>query len=625
MKVEEDNKGVHEQNIENRNMRKIHVKEMWELFLKKYYDKTPIEIKKVISPIVIVLKFRILSRIKHLYMPVYLLAGKEKYGKSDLSILFLGDKISRFHISSVLFSNENTSEFIGKVWLWKTKKIVKQFTNKVDAVLIKTDRFFSECLNQRGFIIMPAWVEMKLDTSRSFEQLLKKFKKSAIEDIRIIKKQEYTYEVTNDSEKFEYFYHKIRVPYLSERLGKLTLPDTVNYGETKDIFQRNKLLLVKDKDKYVSGFFLASYKNMSHACYMGVFQPSTYLSKGAGAAPYYFSILWAKDNNIKLLDFGNNRSLLKDGSFQYKRKWGSTVKISKRFFGIYGLKIINYQKKAIQDFLLNNPFTIIQNRELKGIVFLRNRMTNGESKRIYSKYYTTGLENLYIFSIQKNLKEIAMKLVKKTYKKKIDAIQEKIITYSNGEFRPIEITDHPEENYDIKDHYQYLISKHDLNIEQVKHIFSNKYEKQFEKLINKFPNLKNEIIRTFLHTFSTFKREGINLEKIDGEMLNVVFDAISTKTISKEAIPDILRHLVKNNTYEINEAVDSLNLNKVKYEEIKEMVEKIVLENKECIETKGISSLDFLMGIIMKELHGKADGEIVSIILKEKIENMINS
>ena len=268
-----------------------------------------------------------------------------------------------------LFKDTPTIDKICEVYFFDIDKILKLYSKEIEAVFVKTDMFFSGYLNKKGFLIMPAWLEFKLDTSKELKELEKEFKKSAYENIRLIKKMGYKYELTNNPDEFEYFYHEIRLPYLKQRLGELTIPSTTEYDETKDIFQRSNLMLVKENEDIISGIFILKHINSVHACYMGIKNPSYYLPRGAGAALYYFLITWSKENNINMLDFGNNRSFLDNGSFRYKRKWGSKVSVSKRFLEINAFKIYNFKSKGLVDFLINNPFTFIDDKQLKGIIF----------------------------------------------------------------------------------------------------------------------------------------------------------------------------------------------------------------------------------------------------------------
>ncbi len=78
--------------------------------------------------------------------------------------------------------------------------------------------------------------------------------------------------------------------------------------------------------------------------------------------------------------------------------------------------------------------------------------------------------------------------------------------------------------------YKRFIRQYKLNNEQVKQILSSGYENDFERLVKKYPSLKNTVIRTFLNTFSELEKENIDISIISEEMLSkCVFWAFTRK------------------------------------------------------------------------------------------------
>ena len=93
--------------------------------------------------------------------------------------------------------------------------------------------------------------------------------------------------------------------------------------------------------------------------------------------------------------------------------------------------------------------------------------------------------------------------------------------------------------------------------------------------------------------------------------------------ISKDAVPKLLEYMISNDSRNINKAIETLNLYKIEKEKMIKIIEKVVIENKEIIKKRKLYSLNFLMGIIMQELRGKIDGNIVSKTVKERIKKII--
>ena len=171
--------------------------------------------------------------------------------------------------------------------------------------------------------------------------------------------------------------------------------------------------------------------------------------------------------------------------------------------------------------------------------------------------------------------------------------------------------------------YKRFIRQYELNNEQVKQILSSGYENDFERLVKKYPSLKNTVIRTFLNTFSELEKENIDISIISEEILSNVFSGLLQEKYAKEAIPVILKYLVENPKTTLDTALKNCGLSTTDTKEIEKIAQKIIREKMDFVKQKGISAVGPLMGIIMKELRGKADGKIISEILQKEIEKIL--
>ncbi len=168
-----------------------------------------------------------------------------------------------------------------------------------------------------------------------------------------------------------------------------------------------------------------------------------------------------------------------------------------------------------------------------------------------------------------------------------------------------------------------FVKQYKLNKEQTKQILSSSYENNFERLVKKFPDLKNTITRTFLNTFSELEKEEIVIDNITEALLIDVFSALSKGKYSKEAIPEILRYLGKNFDKTVEDAIEACDLSATDAKELQEIVRKIVNERVDFVRERGTSAIGPLMGIVMKELRGRADGKKINEALKKEIEKVL--
>jgi glutamyl-tRNA(Gln) amidotransferase subunit E len=201
--------------------------------------------------------------------------------------------------------------------------------------------------------------------------------------------------------------------------------------------------------------------------------------------------------------------------------------------------------------------------------------------------------------------------------------------YPETDVQPVRIT--PNRLQRIRNHlperpeekHTRFMKEYKINTEQTKQILSSGYEQDVERLIKQFPKQKNTIIRTFLNTFPELEKEGNDLGKITEELLADVFSALSKGKYAKEAIPAVLTYLAEHPNDTVKQAIEVCGLGVTDTTEIETIVRKIISERKTFVQQRGMDAVGPLMGVVMKELRGKADGKTISEVLKKEIEKSI--
>jgi len=592
-------------------------------------------------PIKFYIKFRIFLRIRDLYLPVYLLTGREKESKKTLKVLFAGDEFIYLYLIKTIFLDVPKREYLADITIWNFNKKLKNLSCKADLTLLKTDRFFTRKLQKKGFIIIPDWIDSWIDLSVSKEEIFKNTKKSAREEVLKIKKYGYTYAFSSKPKDFEEFYKNFYTPFLQSRHGTLSYPEwwTLNYREMIGMFKGNraKLLWVKDKNKFVAGVVMFNVKNIAYPIYMGIDITSDYWEKCGSSAIYYFSTLWAKENGFKMVRIGDVRSFFNDGLFQYKRKWGIFLNENYNRYGIIGLKINDYNSAVVFDFLENNPFIFSNKKQLKGFIYLRKNISAIETQNIFNEYYTKGLKTITIVANHSDLKQLFNNFDRwkfyekisiplnstpncnKTFSGILQIISEKDMPSALISYKKIN-TSFKIGNLSVTDDLKRFVEEYDLNIQQAEQVVSKGYQNDVEKLIQAFPNFKNIIVKTFLSTFSEPEKEKTKTENITYEMLESVFTGLVEKKFSKEAIPLIIDFFAKHKTNDVDLALLGCNLKSLDEINVEKIIDKIIYENLDFVKKEGMNSFSPLMGLIMKKIRGQFDGKIISKMLEDKIK-----
>ncbi len=100
-----------------------------------------------------------------------------------------------------------------------------------------------------------------------------------------------------------------------------------------------------------------------------------------------------------------------------------------------------------------------------------------------------------------------------------------------------------------------------------------------------------------------------------------VFKRYDAGEFAKEGIPQLLEELADGKN--IDEAVEASGLESVGDENIRDIVKDVLDEREDFVEERGMSAVGPLMGVVMEELRGKADGEKVSEILREELQKKV--
>ena len=140
----------------------------------------------------------------------------------------------------------------------------------------------------------------------------------------------------------------------------------------------------------------------------------------------------------------------------------------------------------------------------------------------------------------------------------------------------------------------------------------------FEEIKKELPDMDaTKIASDIVSTIRDLKREKEDVSKLTKDVLveifslvdNGVISAANTGVVFKDACNDI-------------KPVDSVkknNLEKLSDEKIREGVQEIVEENKALIQERGMGAMGPLMGKAMAKFKGKAEGNVVSKLISEKI------
>lgn len=168
-----------------------------------------------------------------------------------------------------------------------------------------------------------------------------------------------------------------------------------------------------------------------------------------------------------------------------------------------------------------------------------------------------------------------------------------------------------------------LMKKYKLNQKLARQILDSEYLELFESLAGETEVAATVIAVTFTETLKALGREGVNVEAVTDKQFREMFRLIGSGKTAKESIPEILAWFAGHEEASAKKAVRSLGLGMISSKELEDLVDDVIEKNSEFIELRGKGAFGPLMGIIMKKARGRVKAELVSEMLKKRLEDTI--
>ena len=121
-------------------------------------------------------------------------------------------------------------------------------------------------------------------------------------------------------------------------------------------------------------------------------------------------------------------------------------------------------------------------------------------------------------------------------------------------------------------------------------------------------------------TLVDLRRDGVAVAALTDEELVGSLRLVADGELAKEGIGAVLRALADDRSLTPEAAVEAAGLGGVDETAVREAVRAVIERNAQQVDEQGMGAFSALMGEAMGELRGKADGELVSDVLREEIQ-----
>ncbi|MGY5142888.1 MAG: Glu-tRNA(Gln) amidotransferase subunit GatE [Candidatus Nitrosopumilus sp. bin_32a] len=171
-----------------------------------------------------------------------------------------------------------------------------------------------------------------------------------------------------------------------------------------------------------------------------------------------------------------------------------------------------------------------------------------------------------------------------------------------------------------------LETKYKLNQQLSEQVFDSRYIGLFERIVEKIKTNPTFVASVLCSTITNLERSGLNSDLLKNEEIFKLFNLLEEGKISKESIEIIFESIMSGKSKTTEEAMKNASIESINEEELEKIIANIIDKNEGIIKNQKERAVGPLMGIVMKELRGKASGEIINSLLlkniKKKLENM---
>ncbi|MDG6257165.1 MAG: Glu-tRNA(Gln) amidotransferase subunit GatE [Methanomicrobiaceae archaeon] len=126
--------------------------------------------------------------------------------------------------------------------------------------------------------------------------------------------------------------------------------------------------------------------------------------------------------------------------------------------------------------------------------------------------------------------------------------------------------------------------------------------------------------RTLLGTLRELSREGVAVDRLEDAALLDVLTRAESGALAKEAIPGVIAEICGG--LSVDAAVSKV-APAMSEDELLALIRAILSTRAEFVQERGMGALGPLMGVVMKEARGKADGRLISELLKKELRQRV--
>jgi len=170
---------------------------------------------------------------------------------------------------------------------------------------------------------------------------------------------------------------------------------------------------------------------------------------------------------------------------------------------------------------------------------------------------------------------------------------------------------------------EYYANKYQLSTKLAVQVYDSDYADLFEGIASATKVQPSFIAATLTEMIVGIAREGFDTSRISSEQIKEIFDKVEKGEFAKESVQPILESLAKEEVSSVSDAVNKLAIRSISSEELGKIISKTINDNSALIKQRGEDAFKALMGTVMAQVRGRADGQLVSKTLRDRLKEAL--
>lgn len=151
-------------------------------------------------------------------------------------------------------------------------------------------------------------------------------------------------------------------------------------------------------------------------------------------------------------------------------------------------------------------------------------------------------------------------------------------------------------------------------------LVNDERDELFEELVEK--GVKPSLAASILVVVLKGLKKEVPIENVTDEHIREAFELYLEGKIAKEAFEEIFKELALHPEKTAKQVAEEKGLTLLSEEEVEKIIDEVIQQNIEVIKAKGMGAMGMIMGRVMAKLRGRADGKLVSSLVRKKIQEI---